>query len=104
MAEHNEYAKLLRRELTLATDVKRVALWGVQQEAIYVEMSRPKMAALGISQQDIHAALTAKNIPADAGRLFIRPEHIPINPSGEFMSEQEFGELLVSAPGNELTA
>ena len=75
------------------------ALWGVQQEAIYVEMSRPKMAALGISQQDIHAALTAKNIPADAGRLFIRPEHIPINPSGEFMSEQEFGELLVSVPG-----
>ena len=104
MAELNEYAKLLRQELTLATDVKRVALWGVQQEAIYVEMSRPKLAALGISLQDIHAALTAKNIPADAGRLFIRPEHIPINPSGEFMSEQEFGELLVSAPGNELTA
>ena len=99
MAELNEHAKLLRRELTLATDVKRVALWGVHQEAIYVEMSRPKMAALGISQQDIHAALTAKNIPADAGRLFIRPEHIPINPSGEFMSEQEFGELLVSVPG-----
>jgi multidrug efflux pump subunit AcrB len=99
MAELHEYAKLLQKELTLATDVKRVELYGVQSEAIYVEMSRPKMAALGISQQDIHAALTAKNIPADAGRLLIRPEYIPINPSGEFMSEQEFGELLVSAPG-----
>ena len=58
-AELKEYAKLLRRELLLVDDVKRVVLWGDQREAVYVETSRAKMAALGVSQQDIFAALSA---------------------------------------------
>jgi multidrug efflux pump subunit AcrB len=64
-------------------------------------MSRAKMAALGISQEDIYAALSAKNLPADGGRIELGPDLIPINPSGEFKSEQEFGELLISARGSD---
>ena len=95
-AELNETAKLMRRDLLQATDVKRIVLWGVWQEAVYVEMSRPKMAALGISQEDIYAKLSAKNLPADAGRVHLPPEYIPINPTGEFTSEQQFGDLLLT--------
>ena len=95
-AELNETAKLLRRDLLQAQDVKRIVLWGVWQEAVYVEMSRAKMAALGISQQQIYDTLSAKNLPADAGRLRLPPEYIPINPTGEFTSEQQFGELLLT--------
>ena len=98
-AELKEYAKLLRRELLLVQDVKKVVLWGDQREAVYVETSRAKMAALGVSQQDIFSALSAKNLPADAGRIFVQPEHLTINPTGEFTSEQEFGELLIRARG-----
>ena len=46
-----EYAKFLQRELLHAKDVKRIELYGVQPEVIYVEMRREKMAELGISQQ-----------------------------------------------------
>jgi multidrug efflux pump subunit AcrB len=48
-----EYAKFLQRELLHAADVKRIVLYGVQPEAVYVEMRREKMAQLGISQQEI---------------------------------------------------
>ncbi len=95
-AELNETAKLLRRDLLQAQDVKRIVLWGVWQEAVYVEMSRPKMAALGISQEEIYNRLSAKNLPADAGRVRLPPEYIPINPTGEFTSEQQFGGLLLT--------
>ena len=95
-AELNETAKLLRRDLLQADDVKRIVLWGVWQEAVYVEMSRPKMAALGISQEEIYDKLSAKNLPADAGRVWLPPEYIPINPTGEFTSEQQFGDLLIT--------
>jgi multidrug efflux pump subunit AcrB len=61
-----EFTKLLQRELLHATDVKRIDLYGVQPEEIYVEMRRDKMSELGISQQDIYDALAAKNLPASA--------------------------------------
>ena len=98
-----EYAKFLQRELLHAKDVKRIILNGVQPEVIYVEMRREKMAELGISQQDIYSALAAKNLPATSGYLTLGREYIPVNPTGEFKSEQEFGDLLVRGrgPGSE---
>ena len=92
-----EFAKLLRRELLLVQDVKKIVLYGEQREVIWVEMSRTKMAALGISQEDIYRALSAKNLPASAGRMELGSEFIPINPRGEYRSEQEFNDLLISA-------
>jgi multidrug efflux pump subunit AcrB len=101
MAELYEYAKLLRRELLLVQDVKRVILWGNNPETIYIEMSRAKMAALEISQEDIFRALQAKNLPADAGRLELGFDFISIVPTGEFTSEKEFGELLITTRGGQ---
>jgi multidrug efflux pump subunit AcrB len=94
-----EYAKFLQRELLQAKDVKRIELYGVQKEVIYVEMRREKMAELGISQQDIYDALASKNLPIESGYLTIGKEYIPVNPTGEFKSEKEFGDLLVRGKG-----
>lgn len=90
-----EYAKYLQRELLSATDVKSIVMYGEQPEVVYVEMRREKMAELGIAPQDIYAALGSKNIAASAGNLTLGNEYIPINPTGEFKSEKEFGNLLV---------
>jgi|WetSurSiteA1Bulk_404760.scaffolds.fasta_scaffold00279_7 multidrug efflux pump subunit AcrB len=92
-----DYAKLLQRELLKAKDVKRINLYGVQKEAIYVEMRREKMAQLGISPQDIYNTLKAKNIATNAGSMLLGTEFIPINPTGEFQSEQDFGDLLITS-------
>ena len=97
-----EYAKFLQRELLKAKDVKRIVLYGQRKETIYVEMQRDKMTKLGISPHDIYTALASKNLVADAGRMYLGKERIPINPSGEFMSEQDFGDLLIT-PKNRKT-
>lgn len=94
-----EYAKSLQRELLHADDVKRIELYGVQPEVIYVEMRREKMSELGISQQDIYNALAAKNLPASAGFFNLGNEYLPVNPTGEFKSEKEFGDLLIKSEG-----
>ncbi len=97
-----EYAKLLQRELLKAKDVKRIILYGQRKETIYVEMQRDKMTKLGISPHDIYTALASKNLVADAGRMYVGWEHIPINPTGEFLSEKDFGDLLIT-PKNRKT-
>ena len=94
--EMYEYAKYLQRELLKAQDVKRIVFYGVRPEVIYVEMRREKMAELGISPDDIYRTLGSKNIAASAGNLALGREYIPINPTGEFKSEKEFGDLLIT--------
>jgi len=96
-----DYAKFLQKELLLVQDVKRITFYANRPEVIYVEMRRDKMTQLGISPDDIYRALSAKNLPAAAGHLTLGREYIPVNPTGEFKSEQEFKELLISTRGRD---
>jgi len=95
-----EYAKFLKRELLQVEDVKRIIIYANQPEAIYVEMRREKMNQFGISPEQIYAALQARNLPASAGNLTLGQEFIPVNPTGEFESEDQFGDLLVGKAGD----
>jgi multidrug efflux pump subunit AcrB len=101
-AELKKVAELLKRELITVTDVKKIVFFGEQQEAIYVQISKTKIAALGITQEEIFKALQAKNLPADAGRIKIGSEYMPIYPSGVFKTEKDFGDLLISSQGGRL--
>jgi len=101
-AEMKDVAEFLKRELLTVPDVKKVTFFGERSEAIYVEMSRAKMSALGITQQEIFDALQAKNMPVDSGRIKIGPEYMAINPTGEFKSEKDFGGLFIAAKGGRL--
>ena len=95
-----DFVDLLERELLLVQDVKKITVYGKQPEVVYVEMSRSKMAQLGVSPDRIYSALTAKNIPVSSGRLELGEFLIPISPTGEFKSEQDFGDLLISTLGS----
>jgi multidrug efflux pump subunit AcrB len=101
-AELKNVAELLKRELTTVIDVKKVVFFGVQTEAIYVEISKTKTAALGIRLEEIFLALQAKNIPSDAGHIKIGSEYMPIFPSGIYKSEKDFGDLLISSQAGKL--
>ncbi len=96
-AELKEVADLLQRELLVVKDVKKVELFGVRPEAVYVQMSRSKMAALGITRQQIFDALRAKNLAVDSGRIRFGTQYLAINPTGEFKSEKDFGNLFIAS-------
>lgn len=101
-AELKDVAELLKRELLVVQDVKKVTFFGEQSEAIYVELSRTKMASLGITKQEIFDALQAKNLPVSAGKIKIGPEYMAIKPTGEFDSEKDFEGLFIASKGGKL--
>jgi multidrug efflux pump subunit AcrB len=101
-AELKKVGELLKRELLNVTDVKKIVFFGDQQEAVYIEMSKEKMASLEITREEIFNALNAKNMSADAGRILIGSEHIPIQPTGIFQSEKDFGELFIASKNGRL--
>lgn len=101
-AELKDVAELLKREFLVVQDVKKVTFFGEQSEAIYVEMSRTKMASLGITKQEIYDALQAKNLPVSGGKIKVGPEYMAIKPTGEFKSEKEFDGLFIASKGGKL--
>jgi multidrug efflux pump subunit AcrB len=100
-AQLYEVAKLLRRELLLARDVEKIELYGVQPEVIYVEVSRDRSAQLGVSPEEINAALREQNLVVPAGALDVGPSRFALSPSGEFRSVEDFENLIIRRGGEE---
>ena len=101
-AELKKIAELLRRELLTVQDVKKIVFSGLQKETIFVEMSKIKMTSLGITEQEIFDALRSKNLPVEAGKFKAGTEYLAINPTGEYKSEKQFGDLLISSKEGKL--
>ncbi len=99
--ELKDVADMLRRELLLVQDVKRIEYWGARPEAVYVEMRRERMAALGVTQEQVFAALQSHNLPVDAGHVAVGSEFIAIDPTGFYTSVEELGQTLISEPGSD---
>ena len=94
-AELKETAKKLRRELLLVGDVRDVEFFGEQDEVVYVELARAKLAQLGISPQAVFKSLAGQNLVVDSGKADVGPYEFRIQPTGEFASVDEIGELLI---------
>lgn len=88
-------AKMLRRELLLVSDVKKVELFGVQREVVYVEMERDRMARLGLRPEQVFAALREQNLVVPSGQIEVGPLAFPLDPTGEWTSTEDFGNLLI---------
>ena len=60
-AELRAYAKALQKEILQVKGVGKVQLAGVQKEAIFVEMTREQLAALGSSVSALYDILSQQN-------------------------------------------
>ena len=96
--EIRDYVDFLRRELVLVDGVGKVSVSGRQQEQVVVEISRSRLASLGIPPTQIASLLQTQNVVSNAGALRLGPDRIRIHPTGEFQSVQELEQLIISNP------
>lgn len=94
-----DYADVLVRELVLVEGVGKVQVGGQRQEQVFVELSRERLANLGISQDRIFSLLGTQNAVNPAGRVRVGDEYLRIAPTGEFNSVDAMRDLLISDPG-----
>ena len=95
-ADLKKHAKMLRKELLLCKDVAKIDLIGDIPETIEIRIPRAKIAALGITPEQISAALSGWNVPADAGDLRTADKTIRIHPAGEIDEVAEFSEIRLA--------
>ncbi len=96
-----DYADVLVRELVLVEGVGKVQVGGQRQEQVFVELSRERLANLGISQDRIFSLLDTQNAVNPAGRVRVGDEYLRIAPTGDFDSVEAMRDLLISDPGAE---
>jgi len=100
-SELKKYADLLKRELLLVKDVGSIELWGVQKEVINLEISRTKLAELGLSVDEILSFLNRQNQIVDSGSVLVGKEYIKIRPTGNFTAVEALGEILIKSKTNQ---
>ncbi|RTE86272.1 MULTISPECIES: efflux RND transporter permease subunit [Gammaproteobacteria] len=96
-----DHAKFLRRELSLVPGVAKVIIDGVQQEQVSVEVSRARLANLGIPPQQIYELLRTQNTVSNAGRVQLGDDAVRFYTTGEFSDVEALESLIISNPGQE---
>lgn len=94
-----DYVDYLRREFELVDGVSKVSVSGQQQEQVFIEVSMKKLSSIGLSPDTVFNLLSTQNVVSDAGAIRISDEYIRIQPTGEFQSVDELGDLLITESG-----
>jgi multidrug efflux pump subunit AcrB len=94
-AQLEDYAEMLKKELSLVGGVSRVELWGVQPRVIYLDVSEKQLSELGLTGEDIQATLVGQNLVVDAGSVDVQSQRLRVAPTGEFRRPEDIGDLTV---------
>ncbi len=99
LSEMRDVARDVRDRLYVLEGVKKVELFGIQEERIFLEFSPARLVQLGISPQGIFGELIQQNIIEPGGEINASGRSVLIEPSGNFESVNEIGDVLYTIPG-----
>ncbi len=92
-------ADALRQRLLKVPGVTKVNIYGVQQERIFVEFSRAKLATLGVTAQAIFDSLARQNDVTPAGTVETDARRIPLRVTGALDGVKAVAETPVESGG-----
>ncbi|AEI81693.1 cation/multidrug efflux pump (plasmid) [Cupriavidus necator N-1] len=95
-------AETLRQRLLHVPGVKKVNIIGEQSERIYVEFSHERLATLGLSPQEVFAALNSQNALTAAGSVETKGPQVFIRLDGAFDELQKIRDTPVVSQGRTL--
>ncbi len=93
--ELDDYTDLIARTLRTMPIVAKVDRSGVLNEQVTLEYSQERLASYGVTPSALKNILGARNITLPGGTIEASGKSLNIDPSGEFASEREIGDVLV---------
>jgi multidrug efflux pump subunit AcrB len=97
--ELDEMTKLVQRTLETVPQVSKVTRSGVLDERINLVYSQERLASYGVRPDALSQVLSARNVTARGGIVEAGGRSLQVSPSGEFKSEREIEDVLLSVPG-----
>ena len=98
-AELKEQADRVRQRLLKVPDVNKVALFGVQDEKVFVEISQRRLAQLGLDFNQVLAQLGQQNAVESGGTITSPTDSIQVRVAGQFNSLDDLRLFPIRAGG-----
>ena len=95
-------AEVLRQQLLHVAGVKKVNIIGEQSERIFVSFSHDRLATLGVSPQDIFAALNSQNVLTPAGSIETQGPQVLLRVDGALNTLETIRQTPIVAQGRTL--
>ncbi len=92
-----KYTDLLQRSLQTVPIVSKVTRSGILNERVYLDYSQERLASFGLAGGQAMQLLGARNIMLPGGVLEVGGRNLVLDPSGEFKSEKEIGDVIIGA-------
>ncbi len=99
LEELRDVAFDLRDRIGVFSGVKKVELFGVQDEEVLLKFSNARLAQFGVSPRVIAQTLRNQNVVLPGGRFDMAGTEAIIEPSGNFRSLEEIRDVLIPIPG-----
>ena len=94
-AQLHDYAERLRIELLHVPGVSKVDFIADQEQRIYVEIANAQLAKLGLTPQQIAAAVDAQNAVTASGVFTTPDDRVFVRPSGQFQNLEALANTLI---------
>ena len=95
-------AEVLRQQLLHVPGVKKVNIIGEQPQRIFVSFSHDRLATLGVTPQDIFAALNSQNVLTPAGSIETKGAQVFLRVDGAFDDLEKIRQTSIVAQGRTL--
>ncbi len=97
--ELRDAAEAARSRLLRVPDVAKVEVLGAQDERIFVEFDPQRLAGIGLTVQQVVAALQQQNAVLPSGVVETGRERVALRVSGAFADEAELAAVNIAAGG-----
>ena len=101
--EMSDYAEnVISPKFETIEGVSNVRIWGQKRYAMRLWMDPDKMAAQGVTTQDINAALAKENVELPSGKLQGDNTELTVKTEGKFTNETDFNNMIVRSQGEQI--
>jgi len=101
MADMRVVARDIRDRLYELEGVRKIELYGVHDERIYLKFSSTRLAQFGIRGVDLINTLVSQNVVMPSGKVDAAEQDIIVEPTGNLQSIEEIENLHIAIPGTE---
>ncbi len=94
--EMDDFTDLIEKTLKGIPEASKVSRTGILPENVFLLYSQERIASYGLKPGDLPKILGARNITSAGPQLEVRGKNFAIDPSGEFKSEKEIGNVAIA--------
>ena len=94
--EMDDFTDTIEKGLKSVPQATKVSRAGILSERIFLLYSQERIASYGLKPGDLPNILGARNITPAGGQLEANGKNFSIDPSGEFKTEKEIGDVAIT--------